>query len=66
MTRPWTPEEAEDHGYYHWTCRHCGASGWTDTTPDCDCDREPPEPRFNEQSGNDHLRHIMEEAKKLK
>lgn len=28
---------AEDHGYYHWKCRDCGASGWTDTSPDCAC-----------------------------
>lgn len=28
---------AEDHGYYHWTYRDCGMSGWTDTTPDCAC-----------------------------
>ena len=49
----------------------CGRSGYTDTVPDCDCwdnpeDREPPDPPFNEISGDDHLRHIMEEAKKLK
>ena len=31
---------AEDHGYYHWTCRDCGQSGWTDTTPDCACREE--------------------------
>ncbi len=30
-------EWAEDHGYYHWKCRDCGESGWTDTTPDCSC-----------------------------
>lgn len=39
---PWlTPEEreewADDHGYYHYTCRKCGKSGWTDTSPECDC-----------------------------
>lgn len=28
---------AEDHGYYHWKCRVCGMSGWTDTSPDCAC-----------------------------
>ena len=31
---------ADDHGYWHWTCRDCGMSGWTDTTPDCACPRE--------------------------
>jgi len=31
------PDWAEDHGYYHWKCRDCGMSGWTDTTPDCAC-----------------------------
>lgn len=30
---------AEDHGYYHWKCRDCGLSGWTDTTPDCACQK---------------------------
>jgi len=39
---PWlTAEEArdwaDDHGYYHYTCRNCGQSGWTDTVPDCGC-----------------------------
>jgi hypothetical protein len=35
-------EWAEDHGYHHWKCRKCGASGWTDTQPDCCCmDEEP-------------------------
>lgn len=28
---------ADEHGYYHWKCRKCGMSGWTDTTPDCAC-----------------------------
>lgn len=40
-------EDREDpHGYYHWKCRDCGESGWTDTTPDCNCRRaeENPEP----------------------
>ncbi len=36
-TREELTEWAEDHGYYHWKCRDCGRSGWTDTTPDCDC-----------------------------
>ena len=31
---------AEDHGYWHWTCRDCGMSGWTDTQPDCACREE--------------------------
>ena len=35
------PDWAEDHGYYHWKCRDCGMSGWTDTTPDCACESEP-------------------------
>ena len=30
---------AEDHGYYHWKCRDCHESGWTDTSPDCACRR---------------------------
>lgn len=30
-------EIAEDYGYYHWKCRDCGMSGWTDTMPDCAC-----------------------------
>ncbi len=30
---------ADDHGYWHWKCRDCGMSGWTDTTPDCGCAR---------------------------
>lgn len=29
-------------------------------------EREPSDPPFNEQSGSDHLRHICEEARKLK
>jgi hypothetical protein len=28
---------ADSHGYYHWKCRDCGMSGWTDTSPDCAC-----------------------------
>jgi hypothetical protein len=38
---------AEDHGYYHFTCNRCGVSGWTDSTPECNCppevDEEEPE-----------------------
>ena len=34
-------EWAEDHGYYHWKCRDCGMSGWTDTRPECACAPEP-------------------------
>jgi hypothetical protein len=30
-------ELAETYGYYHWRCRTCGESGWTDTSPDCSC-----------------------------
>ncbi len=37
---------AEDHGYYHWKCRDCGQSGWTDTTPDCGCPRKPEPEHF--------------------
>jgi len=43
-----TREEMEDwadmHGYWHWKCRKCGMSGWTDTTPDCACLPEDPAP----------------------
>jgi hypothetical protein len=36
-------EWAEDHGYWHWTCRGCGMSGWTDSTPECACAPEQDE-----------------------
>jgi hypothetical protein len=48
------------------------AGNYPDGVSQSDIDRahdggdEPPEESFNEQSGEDHLRHIMEEAKKLK
>ena len=42
-TREEMEEWADDHGYWHWKCRNCGMSGWTDTSPDCTCPPEEPE-----------------------
>ena len=39
---------AEDHGYFHFKCRQCGVSGWTDSTPECNC---PPEPEEDDEEG---------------
>ena len=47
------PDWAEDHGYYHWKCRKCGMSGWTDTTPDCACREIPPEMETTDETDTD-------------
>lgn len=47
-------EWAEDHGYWHWTCRECGMSGWTDTRPECACTL------YDEETDEDELFDPME------
>lgn len=59
---------------YHWKCLSCGKAGWApDDHPECGCKdamhemyEDEPDPPFNEISGSDHLRNIMQEARKLK
>ena len=50
-------EWAEDHGYWHWTCRECGMSGWTDTSPECACTL------YDEETDEDELFDPMEKEK---